>query len=211
MVVGTRPRSWFLVSQILSTFRNRESICRTYVTTHQPSIRKQVILFSSFVYVSYRLSYIYVIFYNFWLTIFINASIIYTRFTHMLGDYHQSMLRHQQVLSPERKLLFTRISNTSMETYRQYWSIRFLTWWTDVLLVPWMSAIYWFYLNFSRLCLGHIPNSRILPSTTSVGKEKPLDRWLLCVWPGPSTITLTAVQCWFDWFNYFFLITVLLT
>jgi len=42
MVVGTRPRSWFLVSQILSTFRNRESICRTYVTTHQPSIRKQI-------------------------------------------------------------------------------------------------------------------------------------------------------------------------
>jgi len=43
MVLGTRPRSWCLVSKILFNFRNRESTCRSYLTTtHQPYIRKQI-------------------------------------------------------------------------------------------------------------------------------------------------------------------------
>jgi len=45
MVVGSRPRSWCLFNQIVkqfSTFKSRESSCRSYITTKQPSIRKQI-------------------------------------------------------------------------------------------------------------------------------------------------------------------------
>jgi len=42
MVVGARPRSWCLVSQILSNFKNRESICRPYIVTQQPYLQRQI-------------------------------------------------------------------------------------------------------------------------------------------------------------------------
>lgn len=45
MVVGSRPRSWCLFNRIVkqfSTFKSRESSCRSYITTKQPSIRKQI-------------------------------------------------------------------------------------------------------------------------------------------------------------------------